>query len=303
MTATATIRGILPVLATPFDRAGDVVEDEVRALVRFLLDAGAHGLSAVGEASESARLTREERMRLAEIVVAEAAGRVPVIVGVSAPNARESALLAEHAASLGAAAVFLLPPPGATVPEAAAAFRRVADACGIPLMLQDQQYPMPVASIARLAAEVPAMRYVKEEVAPPAVATLKMSEIRAAAGEGLLLVGGRGGQAIVSELRRGAVASMPSCLGVPGLVRTYEAFARGDVQAARAEAARNAPVLLMRAQYSQQIVKAYLHALGMFSTDLMREPAGSVVDEIDREEVLDAIARAEAGREAAVAGA
>ena len=288
-----TIRGILPVLATPFDRSGEVIEDELRALVRFMLDRGAHGLSAVGEASESPRLTREERMRLAEVVVEQAGSRVPVIVGVSAPNARESAVLAEHAASIGAVAVFLLPPPGATNLDAFAAFRRVADACGIPLMLQDQQFPMSVAAIARLVADEPRVRYVKEEVSAPAVATLKMSEIRAAAGEGLLLVGGRGGQAIVTELRRGAVASMPSCLGVPGLVRTYEAFARGDVAMARAEAARNAPVLLMRAQYSQQIVKAYLHAIGVFSTDLMREPAGSRVDDVDLAELLDAIERAE----------
>lgn len=290
---TMTIHGVLPVLATPFDRAGEIVEEDARRLVRFMLDQGAHGLSAVGEASESPRLTREERMRLAEIVFAEAAGRVPIIVGVSAPNARESAILAEHATSLGAAAVFLLPPPGATAADAVAHFRRVADACGIPLMLQDQQYPMAVATIARVAAEVPLVRYVKEEIGPPGVATLKMSEIQAAAGDGLLLVGGRGGQAMVSELRRGAVASMPSCLGVPGLVRTYDAFARGDLASARAVAARNAPVLLMRAQYSQQIVKAYLRTVGVFSTDVMREPAGSAVDDIDREELLDAIAQAE----------
>ena len=290
---TTTIHGILPVLATPFDRSGEIVEDEVRRLVRFMLDLGVHGLSAMGESSQYARLTREERMRLAEVVFAEAAGRVPIIVGVSAPNAREGAILAEHAAALGAAAVFLLPPPAATATDAVAHFRRVADACGIPLMLQDQQYPVAVATIARVAAEEPRLRYVKEEIGPPGVATLKMSEIRAAAGDELLLVGGRGGQALVSELRRGAVASMPSCLGVPGLVRTYEAFAGGDLAAARTEAARNAPVLLMRAQYSQQIVKSYLQARCIFSTDVMREPAGASIDEIDRDELLAALAAAE----------
>ena len=290
---TTTIRGILPVLATPFDRSGEIVEEDARRLVRLMLEQGVHGLSAVGEASESSRLTREERMRLAELVFAEAAGRVPIIVGVSAPNARESAILAEHAASLGAQAVFLLPPPGATAADAVSHFRRVADACGIPLMLQDQQYPLAVATIARVFAEEPRVRYVKEEIGPPGVATLKMSEIRAAAGEELLLVGGRGGQAMISELRRCAVASMPSCLGVSGLVRTYDAFVSDDLATARELAARNAPVLLMRAQYSQQIVKAYLHAIGVFSTDVMREPAGSAVDEIDREELLAAVARAE----------
>src|SRR3954453_22526216 len=130
-----TLRGILPVLSTPFDAGLEIVESEVQALVRWTIDQGVHGIAAVGEASESSRMTREERLRLAEIIFEEAAGRGPVIVGVSAPNARESAILAEHAASLGASAVFLMPTPGASHNETLAGFRRVADAGGVPLML------------------------------------------------------------------------------------------------------------------------------------------------------------------------
>lgn len=288
-----TLRGILPVLATPYDAGGEIVESEVRALVRWVLDQGAHGLAAVGEASEAPRLTREERFELARIVFDEAAGRVPVIVGVSAPNARESATLAEHAASLGAAAVFLQPTAGAAYDETLAGFRRVADACGVPLMLQDLYAPLPVATIARLAADEPRVRYVKEEVQLPGVATLKMSEIRAAAGDGLLLLGGRGGQALLSELRRGAVASMPACIGVRGLAETFNAWSVGDEDAARAAFASIAPVLLIRAQFSHQIGKAYLHHLGIFSTTGIREPAGAPLDAIDLDELLRAVARAE----------
>jgi len=289
---TTTLRGILPVLATPYDADGEIVETDVRALVRWVLDQGAHGLSAVGEASEAPRLTREERFELARVVFDEAAGRVPVIVGVSAPNARESAILAEHAASLGAAAVFLQPTPGASYDETLAGFRRVADACGVPLMLQDLYAPLPVATIARLVADEPRVRYVKEEVQLPTVATVKMSEIRAAAGDGVHLLGGRGGQALLSELRRGAVASMPACIGVRGLSETFDAWAAGDEQAARNAFARVAPVLLLRAQFSHQIGKAYLHHLGIFSTTGIREPAGQPLDAIDLDELLRAVDRA-----------
>jgi 4-hydroxy-tetrahydrodipicolinate synthase len=226
-------------------------------------------------------------------VIDEAAGRVPVIVGVSAPNARESALLAEHAGARGAEAVFLMPTPGSSYDETLAAFRRVADASGVPLMLQDLFAPLPVATIARLVADELRIRYVKEEVQLPTVATLKLSEIRAAAGEDLLLVGGRGGQALLSELRRGAIASMPSCIGVPGLSETFDAWQRGDESEARDAFARVAPVLLMRSQYSHQIGKAYLREIGVFSTVYVREPAGTPVDAIDLDELLRAIERAE----------
>jgi 4-hydroxy-tetrahydrodipicolinate synthase len=288
-----TLRGILPVMATPYDASGEIVESEVRALVRWLIGQGAHGLAAVGEASESSRMTREERFRLAKVVFDEAGGRVPVIVGVSAPNHRESAILAEHAASVGAACVFFMPTPGASYDETLAGFRRVADACGIPLMLQDLYAPLPVATIARLVSDEPRIRYVKEEVQQPTVATLKLSEIRAAAGENLVLVGGRGGQALLSELRRGAVASMPSCIGVRGLSGTFDAWMRGDERAARDIFARVAPVLLMRSQYSHQIGKAYLRHIGIFSTTYVREPGGSPVDEIDLDELVQAIERSE----------
>lgn len=290
----ASLRGIVPVLATPYDQGGEIVESEVRALVRWLLAQGVHGLAAVGEASESSRMTREERLRLAEIVFDEAGGRVPVIVGVSAPNARESAILAEHAASLGADAVFLMPAAGASYDETLASFRRVADAGGVPLMLQDLYTPLPVPTIARLVQDEPRIRYLKEEVQLPAIATLKMSEIKAATGDRLLLLGGRGGQALLSELRRGAVASMPACIGVRGLCATYDAWIAGDEGAAREAFARVAPVLLMRAQYAHQIGKAYLKRLGIFSTTFVREPAGPPIDAIDLEELMLATERAEA---------
>jgi dihydrodipicolinate synthase/N-acetylneuraminate lyase len=296
-----TLHGILPVLATPFDASGEIVESDVRALVRWVLDQGAHGLSAVGEASESPRMTREERQRLAEIVFDEAAGRVPVIVGVSAPNPRESAILAEHAASLGAAAVFLMPTAGASYDETLTGFRRVADAGGIPLMLQDLYAPMPVPTIERLVQAEPRIRYVKEEVQLPAIATLKMSEIRAAVGDGLLLLGGRGGQALLSELRRGAVASMPACIGVRGLVATFNAWTAGDEIAAREAFAQVAPVLLMRAQYAHQIGKAYLRHIGIFSTTFVREPSGPPADAIDLDELVQATERAESMLTQAVA--
>jgi dihydrodipicolinate synthase/N-acetylneuraminate lyase len=291
------LRGILPVLATPYDASGEIVESEVRALVRWLIDTEhTHGISAVGEASESSRMTREERLRLAAVVMEEAGGQIPVIVGVSAPNPRESAILAEHAASIGAAAVFLMPTPGASYDETLAGFRRAADACGIPLMLQDLYAPLPVATIARLVADEPRIRYVKEEVQLPTVATLKLSEIRAACGPELGLVGGRGGQALLSELRRGAVASMPACIGVRGLAETFDAWMRGDEPAAREAFARIAPVLLMRSQYSHQIGKAYLKRIGIFSTVFVREPAGSPVDEIDLDELVRAIERSAGAR-------
>jgi 4-hydroxy-tetrahydrodipicolinate synthase len=288
------LRGILPVLATPFDPSGEIVELDVRQLVRLMLDHGVHGISAVGEASESSRMTREERMRLAEIVFDEAAGRVPVIVGVSAPNSRESAKLAEHAGSLGAAAVFLLPSPGGQFADTLSWMRRVADAGGVPIMLQDLHYPMTIDTIARLANEEPRIRYIKEEIPLPGIATMKMTDIRNAVGDKMGMLGGRGGQALLSELRRGSIASMPAALGAKGLVRAYDAYVAGDNDGANAAFSRVAPVLLWRSQYGQVIVKSYLKEIGVFSHVVVREPAERPVDAIDLAELMRSVRDSEA---------
>jgi hypothetical protein len=164
----------------------------------------------------------------------------------------------------------------------------------VPLMLQDLYAPLPVPTIARLIDDEPRIHYLKEEVQLPAIASLKMSEIRAATGGSLQLLGGRGGQALLSELRRGAIASMPARIGVRGLCATYDAWTAGDETAARDAFARVAPVLLLRAQYAHQIGKAYLKHIGLFSTTFVREPSGPPIDAIDLEELLLATDRAEA---------
>ena len=63
-----TLRGILPVLSTPYDANAEIVESEVRALVNWVIRQGVHGISAVGEASESSLMTREERAAFVERV-------------------------------------------------------------------------------------------------------------------------------------------------------------------------------------------------------------------------------------------
>ena len=98
----STYRGIYVIVVTPFTDALGLDEAGLRATVRFCLDAGVHGLVSPANASEVGYLSDAERRRVAEIVVEEAAGRVPVVVGVSSAHARLSAAFAAHAEAIGA---------------------------------------------------------------------------------------------------------------------------------------------------------------------------------------------------------
>ena len=86
----------------------------IRRHVRFLLDGGVREGNGVllvcGAAGEFATLSVDERVRVAEAVVEEAAGKVGVILGAQSTNLREVVMLAKAAARLGVDSIQLSPP-------------------------------------------------------------------------------------------------------------------------------------------------------------------------------------------------
>ncbi|MCU1657721.1 MAG: 4-hydroxy-tetrahydrodipicolinate synthase, partial [Pseudonocardiales bacterium] len=78
-----------------------------------------------------------ERRRVLEIAVATAAGRLPVVAGVSAYTASEAITLAEHAAATGAHGVLATPPPYVcpSPDEIVAFYAEVSAATDLPFMI------------------------------------------------------------------------------------------------------------------------------------------------------------------------
>ncbi|NOU96101.1 dihydrodipicolinate synthase family protein [Paenibacillus sp. LMG 31456] len=73
------VNGVWPTMLTPFTKTGALDEHGLEQLVDWYIDQGVHGLFAVCNSSEMFKLSLEERVRVAEITVQRAAGRVPVI--------------------------------------------------------------------------------------------------------------------------------------------------------------------------------------------------------------------------------
>jgi 4-hydroxy-tetrahydrodipicolinate synthase len=80
-------RGSIPALVTPF-RGESLDEEELRRLVDWQIEEGSHALVPVGTTGEAVTLSREEHLRVVEVTVEQAAGRVPVIAGVGGNNTR-----------------------------------------------------------------------------------------------------------------------------------------------------------------------------------------------------------------------
>jgi 4-hydroxy-tetrahydrodipicolinate synthase len=160
--------GIIPAVTTPFDAGGAVDLDALGRNLAALLEAGVHGFVAAGTMGEAGSLSAAERRTVVEAVVRAAAGRVPVIAGVSSGTPAASIALASDAQQAGAAAIMLLPPLGyrADEREAIAFYRAVADATPLPIMAYNNPeasgVDMPPALIARIAEEVDQVVAIKE---------------------------------------------------------------------------------------------------------------------------------------------
>lgn len=95
---------------TPMLPNGDIDEASSRSLVEHVIGNGVHGILALGSTGECFAIPDDERRRFAEIIVDQAAGRVPVGIGVPHSAADASADLARHAASIGADYLFTTGP-------------------------------------------------------------------------------------------------------------------------------------------------------------------------------------------------
>ncbi len=273
------LRGIFPVVYTPFDERGAIDEADLRALVDHLLASGAHGLAAVGVGSESYMLTVAERKWVAEVVIDQVAGRAAVMIGTSAETTEIAVALSQHAERAGARLVFLTPP--STGPRTASVtrghYRDVTEAIEIPLMLQDYQIPVLPEEVISLTREFPRIRYVKEEAQN--VTGHRISAILESAPTGTRVFSA--GRLLLDELERGAVGAITSSIGIADQVRAHDLFTSGDLRGAARAFNHSLPLIYARQQSFLYWTKEVLCRQGIFKHTYVRDPSAQPLDAQD----------------------
>lgn len=146
-----TLRGVFSAVATPFDAAEEIDEARLRSLVETTVEGGIHGLVPNGSTGEFQTQTLDERRRVVEVVVDQAAGRVPVMPHIGALRTGDAVALAQHAEKSGAAAVMAVAPfyEPLEIDELKTYYRAIADAVQVPVMI----YNLPVATGVTLGAD------------------------------------------------------------------------------------------------------------------------------------------------------
>jgi len=227
--------GVSTALVTPF-RNGEIDEPALHELVEFQIGTGIDGLAPCGSTGEAATLSHAEHLRVVEIVVSAARGRVPVLAGTGSNNTREAVELTRHAKSAGADGALLISPyyNKPTQDGIVAHYAEIARAADFPLVV----YNIPgrtasnilPATLARLA-EIEQVVGVKEACGDlgqiSEVVARCPDDFSVLSGDDaltlpILAVGGRG------------VISVSANIAPAKMVEMVSAFRAGDAERARA---------------------------------------------------------------------
>jgi 4-hydroxy-tetrahydrodipicolinate synthase len=128
-------------LVTPFRRDGSLDEPTLRALVKRQIAAGINFLVPCGTTGESPTLSHQEHLRVVEIAVELAKGKVPVLAGAGGYNTAEVITLARELADLGANGILSVTPyyNKPTQEGLYQHFKAIAEAVSLPIILYSVQ--------------------------------------------------------------------------------------------------------------------------------------------------------------------
>ncbi len=298
----ADAKGVWIISATPFADNGDLDLQSTDRMVDYYLGCGVDGLTILGIMGEANKLSLEESIQFTDRVVQRVGGRVPVVVGTSAPGHRIAGMLTRAAMDRGAGGIMLSPPLGLrTEDQVHGYYESFIKEIGadVPIVLQDyppsSQVYMSVATINRLIADFPSIVVFKHEDCP---GLRKLTRLRADEAAGVRrrvsTLTANGGLYLMQEMRRGADGCMTG-FGVPEmLVEVCRMFFAGDVEAAEDLFDAYLPLVRHEQQpgFGLAVRKELLRRNGVIATARTRAP-GPSLDATDLEELEILLARLE----------
>jgi 4-hydroxy-tetrahydrodipicolinate synthase len=132
------LRGCGTALVTPFKQDGSLDEAALRELVRWQVESGIDFLVPCGTTGETPTLTHEEWLRVIDLTIETASGRVPIMAGATSNNTREAVAKAKEASSRSGVDYILTATPYYNKPTQEGVFQHfkaIAEASTKPLVL------------------------------------------------------------------------------------------------------------------------------------------------------------------------
>ena len=277
---SGALRGVIPILATPFAEDESLDLGSWQRLIEFMVGLGVGGVTILGVLGESNRLTDRERETLIQNAVAAVNNRVPVVVGASHPGTRAAAGLARIAQDLGADAVMVAPnrEPVPDEDRVVDTYQRIADGLAIPIVLQDHpassDVHMSVSLMLRLVREVPAIQCIKEEAVPTAP---KIRALRTdATARRVPILTGLGALYAPFDLEAGSDGFNTGFAFPEVLLAMTSAACQGDWHRVQSLYGRFAPLIVFEQQPGVAVRKEILRRRGLLTCARVRHPGATV---------------------------
>lgn len=286
-------KGVYVIAPTPFNEQGELDLDSAARMCEFYLSHGANGMTILGIMGEAPKLTPDESLAFAEVILKTLNNRIPVIVGVSSPALNLMADLSRKVMALGAAGVMVAPMPTLKTDAAIAGYyRSVIEQIGpIPVCLQDYPQTLGVHFSAdlliRIFREHPTICMLKHEDNP---GLNKLARFRQASdgeiGRRVSVLVGNGALFLPEEMARGADGAMTGFAFPEMLRQVVDLMDSGDTE--RAHDVFNAYLPLVRYELQPglglAIRKFILAERGAIANSRLRAPGPSLNDS-DRADV------------------
>lgn len=282
----ATAQGVFPIAPTPFDPDGSIDFHSIDRLVDFYGEVGSNGMTVLGIMGEAPKLDQSEALVVARRFIERSAGKMQVIVGVSAPGFAAMRGLSRAVMDAGAAGVMIAPPPSLrTDDQITTYYKQAIEAIGsdVPFVIQD--YPLTLSVIMtpevirRIVMDSPSCVMLKHEDWP---GLEKISKLRSFERDGSMrpisILCGNGGLFLDFELERGADGSMTGYAFPDMLVDVCRLSKAG--QRNEAHDLFDAHLPLIRYEHQQGVglaVRKYvLMKRGLLTSDSQRKPGSSL---------------------------
>lgn len=249
------VHGIYPILYAFFGADGKLDRDAMRRQAQACVNMGAHGIAALGLATEVSKLSLAERHDVMAWLAEDVAGRLPIAITVFGDTPEEQIAFVKAAAELGAAWVILQPPQAAPIdePNLIRFFGKVMDASPIPVAIQNAPQYLGVglsdAGLHTLCRNHENFTLLKGEGS-----ALQIAETIKAVDGALAVLNGRGGLELTDNIRAGCVGMIPAPECADVQVRIYEQMRAGRDE----EAERNYQKILPLITFLMQSVDQFL---------------------------------------------
>jgi len=130
--------GIIAPVVTPFTDKGEFDEDAFRKQVRFIMEAGVHGISPGGSTGEGCAIHDDERVRMIEIIKEEDKRNIPIVAGIIKHSTRDAIKAGLDCKAAGASAIMVTPIQYLGGTDAAGNYRyykAISDAVKLPIII------------------------------------------------------------------------------------------------------------------------------------------------------------------------